>query len=348
MTEQNIASSGLAIAQAQATDRTYSIPYRPQYTAIAGSVTAALLLQQITYWWYKSKRRPFYKFKEACDHGSYRAGDSWCEELGFTRAMFDGALKKLAVKIKTGMKKSDELSRNIVIYWTDSSHRTWYQVNEILLGAYTYLAYNDPETLAKVEKSLYLDKEEKLLYLDKAGKSLYLYSETTSSETTSSDIPPAGENLAQEIFGDPPPPEQQPTKEERLQALRNVAGVDVGEGVIKAHEHVKPDEWQATADVFCMCVHGLRLPDMTESDQKNWPTRLKTIAEGIGASSTQMIAALRVMPEKESGFAWKIPGAYSSPYVKAFEADIKIVIAKLAAGQLLPRGEQQKGWSKSL
>jgi len=31
-----------------------------------------------------------------------------------------------------------------------------------------------------------------------------------------------------------------------------------------------------------------------------------------------------------------VPGSYSSPYSKAFEPDIKIVLAKIKSGQLVP------------
>jgi len=158
-------------------------------------------------------------------------------------------------------------------------------------------------------------------------------------------ITPDGEKSESEILSDdviewstPTTPAQQPTKEERLKSLQAIAGRDVGEGVIRAHENAAPDEWVTVADAYCACILGVRLSDMPESNQHNWPRKLKTIAENIGASSAQMIEALRVMPEKYSGVAFKIPGAYSSPYAGAFEPDVTMVIAKIAAGQLTARG----------
>jgi len=167
-------------------------------------------------------------------------------------------------------------------------------------------------------------------------------------------ITPDGEKLESEQKPDdeiewstPTTPAQQPTKEERLKSLQAIAGRDVGEGVIKAHENAASDEWVTVADAFCACIHGIRLEDMPESDQRNWPRKLKTIAETMGASPAQMVEALRTMPEKYSGVAFKVPGSYSSPYAKAFEPDIKMIVAKIAAGQLTARG-QPKAWSGAM
>lgn len=67
--------------------------YRPEFTKVTGSVTSAILLQQIIY--RLQDAESFYKFKEPCKHALYKEGDSWIEELGFTRREFDTALEKL-------------------------------------------------------------------------------------------------------------------------------------------------------------------------------------------------------------------------------------------------------------
>ena len=69
------------------------ITYRPELNAITGSVTATILLQQILF--RLGDCEEFYKFKEPCGHRLYKEGDSWCEELGFTRKEFDGAIERL-------------------------------------------------------------------------------------------------------------------------------------------------------------------------------------------------------------------------------------------------------------
>ncbi len=71
------------------------IPYRKELNAITGSITATILLQQIMYWYAKNDYKAFYKFIEPCNHEKYIEGDSWCEELGFSRKEFISAIKKL-------------------------------------------------------------------------------------------------------------------------------------------------------------------------------------------------------------------------------------------------------------
>lgn len=85
------------------------IPYRKELNAITGGITATILLQQIIYWYLNNKNKPFYKFIEPCQHEKYTDGDSWCEELGFSRKEFLTAIKKLEdlklVSKKTNMNR---------------------------------------------------------------------------------------------------------------------------------------------------------------------------------------------------------------------------------------------------
>ena len=119
------------------------VSYRPHLCSVIGSVTATILLQQIVYW--HNKNGDFYKFKEPPTKPNtlYKVGDSWCEELAFSRREFDTALKKIGTKVTRNMSKSDVLETNtlpsrdnfdndkdynkarvktltrLVIYWTD-------------------------------------------------------------------------------------------------------------------------------------------------------------------------------------------------------------------------------------
>lgn len=111
------------------------INYRPRLNKISGGVLSSILLQQILYWWFKSKRQPFYKFSGPCSHKLYRAGDSWQEELGFSRSEFETALGKFATKINRKDSKTDALQTSLVVYWTGFDRLTWYEVNESLLEA---------------------------------------------------------------------------------------------------------------------------------------------------------------------------------------------------------------------
>ncbi|MBF0204904.1 MAG: hypothetical protein HQK67_11505 [Desulfamplus sp.] len=114
--------------------------YRPEWRAITGSVLSTILLLQILYWWDKMGRKPFYKFKEPCGSQLYTEGDSWTEELGFSRTEFDTALKKIGVKISAN-NPPDPDSTHLVEYWTDINRVTYYTINadeleKVLSGIY--------------------------------------------------------------------------------------------------------------------------------------------------------------------------------------------------------------------
>lgn len=145
-----VLAAGLSVAMAQAHDSSRSIPYRMTYRLITGKVTASIFLQQVAYWWFKSNRKPFYKFRGPCSHKGYREGDSWTEELGFTVREVDGARNTLGVRCKKGDKKNDLKAVNLIVYWMDSSHQTWYWLNEELFALALHLAYFQPKHLEEM------------------------------------------------------------------------------------------------------------------------------------------------------------------------------------------------------
>ena len=110
------------------------IVYRPSWNKFTSSVAATIWLSQVVYWWHKNDRKPFYKFNAPCDHENYREGDSWAEELGFSRADFDSARANIAEKTKGGDIKSGDIPNSLVYYWMDGYRRTWYALNEELFN----------------------------------------------------------------------------------------------------------------------------------------------------------------------------------------------------------------------
>lgn len=188
----------------------------------------------------------------------------------------------------------------------------------------------------------------------------------TQPNLTDNITPSSGEKLqvtngtidAVGLFGEPPPPqEQKPTKEERLRQLRQVAGDDPLSGALKAMETAQEkawtvpasaggaDVWESVADAFC-CLHGLRLGDMPPKKREKWPRKLQAIAENARASPEQMAEAIRAIPG--SAVAFKIAGAYSTPYNKSFESDITVVLAQIATGQIVSTEQVSTAWSTSL
>ena len=108
-----------------------AISYRKTLNGITSSVMSTILLQQIIYWWRKSGK-PFYKFKEPCTHPSYKAGDSWTEELGFSRREFDTALKRIGFKRTAQNVK--QTHNKLIEYWTTIDRKTWYRIHDENLG----------------------------------------------------------------------------------------------------------------------------------------------------------------------------------------------------------------------
>lgn len=76
------------------------MPYVRDIRSIAGSVTAALVMQQLDYWF---KRHPdgFYKFMEPSDHGLYKLGQSWTEELFMSRLEFISAFEQIGIRYRS-------------------------------------------------------------------------------------------------------------------------------------------------------------------------------------------------------------------------------------------------------
>jgi hypothetical protein len=179
------------------------IAYRPKLSELFDSVTAAIALQEMIYWSSKKDGKPFYKFKEPCEHKLYVEGQSWCEELAFGRTEFDNALRIFGTKITKGVSKTDALAyedwpdrkpkeshksylkrvknalKYLVIYWTDSSRVTWYQVNEGLLGKVVNLLY-----LGKVQTLRYLKKLVRNFTQKKKETRDTFFTETNTETTT--------------------------------------------------------------------------------------------------------------------------------------------------------------------
>jgi DnaD/phage-associated family protein len=125
-----------------------SITYRPRLNRVTGSVNATILFQQVLFRWEHNEGKPFYKFAApAKDSKHYREGDSWQEEVGFTRGEFEGARKKIAVAVEKGQSKDELLQTHPIVYWRDHQNLTWYDLNPVLVEAMIAEAYTDAEKL---------------------------------------------------------------------------------------------------------------------------------------------------------------------------------------------------------
>ena len=78
----------------------YYIKYYPEFKRVFGSEKAAIIFERLEYWSQKYESG-FWKFFEPCDHPLYRSGDSWEEEVGFSRKVFKKVFDLIGVHYKS-------------------------------------------------------------------------------------------------------------------------------------------------------------------------------------------------------------------------------------------------------
>ncbi len=114
----------------------YFIKYNPALRAKCGSQNAALLFDRLEYWFSK-KKTEFYKFIEPCDHPLCREGDTWKEELGFSKKVFRSAFDKIGIRYKSKTefeKESDPFKGKLFAYYQDrQTKKTIFVRNNSLL-----------------------------------------------------------------------------------------------------------------------------------------------------------------------------------------------------------------------
>jgi len=155
------------------------ITYRKELNSITGGVTSTILLQQLIYWDNAHNGKPFYKFIEPCNNEKYTRGDSWTEELGFSKKEFAGAYKKL-----------DNLG--IVSKKTNMSRVTFYTLNTELLHTILDELYTDTKgNLDKSQKVTPISDKRELMEVTKGNldySTTMLHTETTTETTTEKSV----------------------------------------------------------------------------------------------------------------------------------------------------------------
>ncbi|MGL4737211.1 MAG: hypothetical protein ACRCW2_07095 [Cellulosilyticaceae bacterium] len=113
------------------------IKYQPELNEVTGSITATIVMGQLEYWFNKTEGKPFYKFLAPCEDESYRVGDSWCEELRFSRNEFRtafGAIGKVYKTKKAYTESKDKFEGKLYLsYYDRIRRRTYYMRNDALL-----------------------------------------------------------------------------------------------------------------------------------------------------------------------------------------------------------------------
>ena len=114
----------------------YFIKYNPALRAKCGSQNAVLLFDRLEYWFSK-KKNEFYKFIEPCEHPCYREGDSWSEELGFSKKVFRTAFDKIGIRYRSKTefeKATNSFQGKLFAYYQDrQTKKTIFVRNNSLL-----------------------------------------------------------------------------------------------------------------------------------------------------------------------------------------------------------------------
>jgi hypothetical protein len=139
-----------------------SLIYVKAYRSLAGSVTGAILFQQLE-WRFSKHPDGFFKFLEPTPNNRrYRAGDSWVEELGFSkdefRTAFDGVgiryqSKKAFDEAEPRFERADGSEAMYASYVDRFKGLTYYFRNDKLVDRRLEdLAHSIPEKPARVNR----------------------------------------------------------------------------------------------------------------------------------------------------------------------------------------------------
>lgn len=119
--------------QKNATNSFY-IKFYPALLSFTGCEKATLISGKLEYWFSNPKyENGFYKFIEPCAHPLYRKGDSWSEELGFSRKLFAKAFDVIGVRYNSKsayLKAEDKFQGKLYASYHDrKTNRTYFVRN---------------------------------------------------------------------------------------------------------------------------------------------------------------------------------------------------------------------------
>ena len=158
-----------------------AIPYYPELNSITGSVTASLLMVQLEYWFSKTSGKAFYKFLESCEHESYTLGDSWVEEIGFSKKEFKNAFSKIGITYE---------SKKSYVAAEDKFEGMYYlSYRDRVKGLTFYMRNNELIDAKLMEWSIKSDSTETTKgALGKLPKGVYVNDQRASTENTKGNL----------------------------------------------------------------------------------------------------------------------------------------------------------------
>jgi hypothetical protein len=165
-----------------------AIPYNGFLRPVCKSVTSAILFQQLEYWFDKQGDK-FYKFLEPCNSSAYKEGDSWTEELAFSKDEFRTAFDNIGIRYNSkkdyDAKEDDKFDGKFYLSYHDKIRGiTWYMRNAKLIES--TLREMERPSLRKSEKPIYVNGESKHTQIDKVNPD---YTEITTETNTKEEEP---------------------------------------------------------------------------------------------------------------------------------------------------------------
>lgn len=110
----------------------YYIKYYPEFKRVFGSDKVAIIFERLEYWSDKYSSG-FWKFFEPCKHPLYREGDSWEEEIGFSRKVFAKVFPLIGIHYKSKsefLQQCDPFQGKLYVsYYDRKTNRTYFLRN---------------------------------------------------------------------------------------------------------------------------------------------------------------------------------------------------------------------------
>ncbi len=115
------------------------IKYFPRIKSYTGCEKATVIAGRLEFWFSKYQSG-FYKFLEPCGHRLYRAGDSWSEEVGFSRKVFNRAFDLIGIRYKSKSEfknAEDKFQGKLYASYHDrKTNRTYFVRNHAIANAF--------------------------------------------------------------------------------------------------------------------------------------------------------------------------------------------------------------------
>jgi len=107
-----------------------NLGYTPKLKQIAGSIEAAIMLNEMIRLFNLNGCKPFFRFDQPCQNMLCEPGESWAEVLGYSKAEVTRAKSLISRKVSPKLAFNEIAnSHDLVLRWTVPAGVTLYWVN---------------------------------------------------------------------------------------------------------------------------------------------------------------------------------------------------------------------------